>query len=113
MEFENDEIDMHESEKQRYKAIKKTGNYMEVNILIGAENEDVGDGLIAKTPIVSTEICNCGAQEIGCAYMSLIELAKTLEKKYPSACFAAKLAMSVENMGSSEHITVIRNDEED
>lgn len=112
MKFEDDEIDIHESEKQRYKAIKKTGNYMEVNILIGAESEDMGDGLIAKAPIVSTEICNCGAQEIGCVYMTLIELAKTLEKKYPSACFTAKLAMSVENMGSSEHITVIRNDKD-
>lgn len=113
MKFENNEMDMHELEEQRYKAIKKTGEYMEVNILIGTENEDMGDGLIAKAPIVSTKICNCGTQEIGCVYMTLKELAKTLEKKYPSACFAAKLAMSVEDMGSSEHITAIRNDEED
>lgn len=113
MKFENNEIDMQALEEQRYKAIKKTGEYMEVKILVGTENENVGDGLVAKAPIVSTEMCNCGAQEVGCVYMTLQELAKALEKKYPSACFAAKLAMSVEDMGSSEHITVIKDDKED
>lgn len=38
MEFHS--IDIPEMEKQRYQAIKRTGEYIELNILIGTEDDD-------------------------------------------------------------------------
>lgn len=98
MEFHS--VDVSEMEKQRYEAIKRSGEYMELNILIGAESDDLGGGLVSKTPVVSTHINNCGPQEIGCMYMTLRQLMKSMEKKYPKECYISKLAMQVEDMGS-------------
>lgn len=98
MEFHS--VDVSEMEKQRYEAIKRSGEYMELNILIGAESDDLGGGLVSKTPVVSTHINNCGPQEIGCMYMTLREIIKSMEKKYPMECYVSKLAIRVEDMGS-------------
>lgn len=98
MKFE--EIDIPEMERQRYESIKRTGEYMEVNILVGGENEELGEGLVSKMPVVSTCMRNCGPQEVACMYMTLQELVKKLRKDYPSECFAAEMSMRVEDAGS-------------
>lgn len=97
MEFHS--IDIPEMEKQRYESIKKSGEYMELNVLIGAESNDLGGGLVSKAPVITTHINNCGPQEIGCMYMTLREIIKSMEKKYPTECYVSKLAMRVEDVG--------------
>ena len=86
-------------EQQRYEKIKKSERYMEINVLIGRDDEDLGEGFIAKTPVVRTTIKGVGPKEVGCMYMTLHELIKSLEKEFPSACFAAKVCMRTENDG--------------
>lgn len=98
MEFHS--VNIPEMEKQRYEAIKKSGEYIELNVLIGTESDDLGEGLVSKAPIVSTHLHGCGPQEIGCMYVTLQQVLKTLEKKYPAECYVSKLAMRVEDMGS-------------
>ena len=98
MEFHS--VDIPEMKKQRYETIKRSGEYIELNILIGTESDDLGGGLVSKAPVVSTHINNCGPQEIGCMYMTLQQLIKSMEKKYPTECYLSKLAMRVEDMGS-------------
>lgn len=92
-------VDVPEMEKQRYDYIKNSGKYLETNILIGVENEDLGNGLVSNAPVISTHMCNCGSKEISCLYVTLNELIKSLEKKHPVECCAAKLFMHVNNLG--------------
>ena len=73
---------------------------MELDVLIGSDNEDLGDGFIVKSPVVSTTIKGVGAKEVGCMYMTLHELIKSLEKEFPSECFVAKLSMRAEHDGA-------------
>lgn len=96
-------VDIPEMEKQRYNCIKNSGKYLEMNILIGAENEDLGDGLVSKAPVISTHMCKCGSQEVGCLYVTLNELMKSLEKRYPMECCIAKLAMHVDDLGAVDN----------
>ena len=96
-------VDVPEMEKQRYDLIKNSGKYLEINILIGVENEDMGDGLVSKAPVISTHMCKCGSQEVGCLYVTLGELMKSLEKKYPMECYIAKLSMRVDNLGAIDN----------
>ena len=74
---------------------------MELDVLIGGEDEDLGDGFIAKSPVISTTIKGVGPKEVGCMYMTLSELLKSLEEEFPSECFAAKLCMRTENDGKA------------
>ena len=97
--FDDIDLNTHRMEQQRYEKIKKSNKYMELDVLIGGEDEDLGDGLIAKSPVVSTTIKGVGPKEVGCMYMTLHELIKSLEKEFPSACFAAKVCMRTENDG--------------
>ena len=97
--FDDVNLNIPRMEQQRYEKIKKSGKYMELDVLIGSDNEDLGDGFIVKSPVVSTTIKGVGAKEVGCMYMTLHELIKSLEKEFPSACFAAKVCMRTENDG--------------
>lgn len=97
--FDDMNLNIPRMEQQRYEKIKKSNKYMELDVLIGGEDEDLGDGLIAKSPVVSTTIKGVGPKEVGCMYMTLHELIKSLEKEFPSACFAAKVCMRTENDG--------------
>ena len=97
--FDDMNLNIPRIEQQRYEKIKKSNKYMEVNVLIGSEDEELGGGLICKTPVVSTTIKGVGPKEVGCMYMTLHELIKSLEKEFPSACFAAKVCMRTENDG--------------
>ena len=47
-----EDIDM---EKRRYAKIKASGEYLELNIIIGVEDdEDLGKGLVSKSPVICT-----------------------------------------------------------
>ena len=97
--FDDINLNIPRMEQQRYEKIKKSERYMELDVLIGSDDEDLGDGLVAKSPVVSTTIKGVGPKEVGCMYMTLHELIKSLEKEFPSACFAAKVCMRTENDG--------------
>lgn len=97
--FNDINLNIPRMEQQRYEKIKKSNKYMELDVLIGGEDEDLGDGLVAKSPVISTTIKGVGPKEVGCMYMTLHELIKSLEKEFPSACFAAKVCMRTENDG--------------
>ena len=98
--FDDTNLNIPRMEQQRYEKIKKSGKYMELDVLIGSDNEDLGDGFIVKSPVVSTTIKGVGAKEVGCMYMTLHELIKSLEKEFPSECFVAKLSMRAEHDGA-------------
>ena len=100
MKFDDMDLNIPRMEQQRYEKIKKSGKYMELDVLIGSDNEDLGDGFIVKSPVVSTTIKGVGAKEVGCMYMTLHELIKSLEKEFPSECFVAKLSMRAEHDGA-------------
>lgn len=97
--FDDINLNIPRIEPQRYEKIKKSNKYMELDVLIGGEDEKLGGGLICKTPVVSTTIKGVGPKEVGCMYMTLSELLKSLEEEFPSECFAAKLCMRTENDG--------------
>lgn len=98
--FDDINLNIPRMEQQRYEKIKKSNKYMELDVLIGDEDEDLGDGFIVKSPVVSTTIKGVGAKEVGCMYMTLHELIKSLEKEFPSECFVAKLSMRAEHDGA-------------
>ena len=98
--FDDINLNIPRMEQQRYEKIKKSGKYMELDVLIGGEDEELGDGLIAKSPVISTTIKGVGPKEVGCMYMTLHELIKSLEKEFPSECFVAKLSMRAEHDGA-------------
>ena len=95
--FDDVNLNIPRMEQQRYEKIKKSGKYIELDVLIGSDDEDLGDGFIVKSPVVSTTIKGVGAKEVGCMYMTLHELIKSLEKEFPSECFVAKLSMRAEH----------------
>lgn len=108
MEFYN--IDIPEMEKQRYNSIKKSGEYIELNILIGVEDEEE-NGVSAKSPVVSMCMHNCGPQEVACLYATLHAVSQILERKYPVECLMGKMGMRIENMGSVD--SSLEDDKED
>lgn len=106
-----DGMSIPEMEKQRYKKIKESNEYLEFNVLIGVKEEDMGNGRVIKSPVVSTAGRNCGAKEIGCLYMTLKAYMEQLRTDYPIECFVAEMAMHVEDAG---HTSITKyGDEED
>ena len=95
------EFDINEFELQRYDNIKQSGNYLEVNILIGCE-KDIIQGHTGNVPVVRTTMHNCGPEEVANLYASLQGLMTQLEKDYPLACLYAKTAMKVTAVKTTE-----------
>lgn len=91
------EFDIPEMEKQRYENIKKSGEYIELDILIGTESKSV-DGYTRKTPVISSCMQNCGLEEIASMYVVLKNMVELYEEKYPEACLFAKLTMNSSRM---------------
>lgn len=100
MEFHS--IDIPEMEKQRYKSIKATGKYIELNILIGVEDDiSLDEEVTTKSPVVTTCLHNCGPKEVACLYTTIQSVMKVLERKYPVECLLlSKIGISVEEIGS-------------
>ena len=108
MEFYN--IDIPEMEKQRYESIKKSGEYLELTILIGVENDVDKNGTTYKNPVVATHMCGCGAQEIASLYSTLQAFLKTLKERYPLECLLGDMLMNTESLNV---ITLDEDDEKD
>lgn len=98
--MELNDINIPEMEKQRYEAIKRTNKYLEMKILIGAENDKSECGMVSKTPVVKTDMHNCSSQEISFLYITLQSIIKSLEERYPKECLISKLTMEAQHMGS-------------
>lgn len=111
MEFYD--IDVPEMERQRYQSIKETGKYVELNVLIGVEEDEMDEDFSAKSPVVTTCMHNCSAKEVACLYVTLQSVLHILEKKYPLECLMGKLGMKVENMGTIDSSFTDDEDKED
>lgn len=100
MEFSN--LNIPEMERQRYKAIKASGEYVELNILIGVEDDiSLDEEVTTKSPVVTTCLHNCGPKEVACLYATIQSVMKVLERKYPVECLLlSKIGTSVEEIGS-------------
>lgn len=111
MKMEFHSIDIPEMEKQRYQAIKRTGEYIELNILIGTEEDDKENGISTKQPVVTTCMHKCGPKEVACLYATLNAVSKMLKEKYPLECLLSEIGMKIENLGSID--SSLNEDEED
>ena len=109
MKMEIHDIDVPEMEKQRYQSIKNSGEYAELKILVGVENDKSKDGVASKSPIVTTSMHNCGPEEIACLYVTLKTVLNTLKNRFPFACFMGETTMEVQNMGAID----LNKDEEE
>lgn len=105
-----DKIDVNKMEQQRYDNIKKKGEYIELDILIGTEKDDFG-GRKGKLPVVTTTMKDCGPEEIACLYATLQNLCEHFEKEYPMECMLSKLAMEVQHV-STVQTKIDRKNEE-
>lgn len=103
-------IDMCEMEKQRYDRIKKSGSYMELDILISGETEKF-DGHTGKMPVVTTCMHGCGPEEVANMYVVLKNMMEYYEKEYPVECALANLTMKCNHMGSVDQ--PLNNDKEE
>lgn len=102
-------IDMNEMEQQRYDAIKKSGKYLELDVLIGVEGDN-SDGKIWKMPVITTCMHGCRSNEISALYMILGSLREHLEEKYPMECIMADISMSSKHMSTIQ--TEIEHEED-
>ncbi len=101
-------------EKRRYAKIKASGEYLELNIIIGVEDdEDLGSGFVSKSPVVCIEGRSCGPKEIGCLYMTLKSYMDKLREDYPTECFVAEMAMHVEDVGHASITKIEHIDDEE
>ena len=90
-------IDFKEYEKQRRAEIKKSDQYLELNILISADEHD----LDKDAPIVTMEQHHCGPIEIAKLYAILTALQKELETSHPMECSYAKTHMKTSTVEAS------------
>lgn len=96
------DVDMFELENQRSEAIKKTGKYIELNIIIGAENDTSSDGSVGKYPVITTTMKGCGPKEVAGLYIALQGVEEQLEENYPIACMLSKLSMKIKHIDTLE-----------
>lgn len=105
------DVNMFELEKQRYEAIKNTGKYIELNVLIGEEDDVSSEKSVGKKyPIVKTTMIDCGEKEVARLYATLQGVIEQLEKDYPIACVLSKLTMKIRHVNTLE--TEINSEDE-
>ena len=103
-------ININEMEQQRYNAIKRKGEYVELDILIGVDDSEFR-GHTGKMPVVTTQIHGAGPTEIACMYATLNALVKQWEEDYPAECLYAKMCMNSQNVGTVQ--TEIKRDKKE
>lgn len=108
MEFN---VDMNALEKQRYDAIKKSGEYLEFNVLIPCEKEQHEDWN-GKMPVVTTCMHGAGPEEIANLYAVLCKMVEFYEKRYPAECLFAKLTIDCTRMADFDVPLDRKNEEE-
>lgn len=94
----NFNLNKNEMEQRRYNAIKKSGEYIELNILIGVK-QDKFDGHTGKIPVIQGTMKGCGSEEIANMYTVLQNLIEYYEETYPMECMLAKATMDCNRMG--------------
>lgn len=95
MEFSN--LDIGEMERQRYDSIKRTDKYLELNVLIGAEDDQLGTN-IGKIPVITVKARQISPDEIACMYVTLKELVRNYEQEYPEECALGLLKFNTSGM---------------
>ena len=103
------DINVPEMERQRYESIKNSGEYAELKILVGVENDKSKDGVASKSPIVTTSMHNCGPEEVACLYVTLKTALNSLRNRFPLECFMGEVTMEVQDMGAID----LNKDEEE
>ena len=96
------DIDIQGMEQQRYDTIKKSGKYLELNVLIGTEKQ-IHNEKEGTIPVISMEMRQCGPTEVSRLYSILHEVIKQLEQEYPAECIYAALKM---NTTTVNHIII-------
>lgn len=92
------DVEVNKLEQKRYDEIKKSGRYLELDVLIGAESEEY-KGRTGKMPVVTTCMHGCKSSEISALYMILGMIREHLEDEYPMECIMADIGMSAEHLG--------------
>ena len=90
MDYKDMYVDVDEFENQRYEAIKKSGKYIELQIIIGTEKETF-NGREGKMPVVKGCMHHCGPEEVGNMYVILKQMTEYYKEKYPMECAFAEL----------------------
>ena len=104
------DVDINEMERQRYNTIKKNGKYIEVNILVGAEDDVTYKGHKGRMPVIHTEMHNCSSKDISCMYLSLKTLLDDFKEDYPKECLLGEIMFNCHDLSS---VNLDTNDEEE
>lgn len=95
------EVDFEELQKQRADEIRNSGNYVEFNVLIGTENDEVEKELEEKgiagcrIPVIQTAVKgDAGSQEIAHLYITLRQFINDLIENYPAECIYGESAIT-------------------
>lgn len=94
----NIEMDLNGIERQRYKKIKESGQYLEFLTLIGVD--DMTGNKEGNMPIVQLMLHNCSGKEISMFYVSLKNIIKKLYEEHPMECALGDLGiLDCEDLG--------------
>lgn len=102
MDYKDMYIDVDEFENQRYEAIKKSGKYIELQIIIGTEKEVI-NGREGTLPVVKGCMHHCGPEEIGNMYVILKNMTDYYKRKYPLECTLAELTCDCNEVIDIQH----------
>lgn len=103
--------DTEKTEMQRYEEIKSTGEYLELNIIIGKQDILLPNGHRGKKPVIINNLRNIGSNEIGCMYTILAGLINYYEKEYPLESLVARQLLNTSDVSSI--VTPIEDDDEE
>lgn len=103
-------VKMDKGERKRYEDIKKSGSYLELDILIGPETE-LQDGSYGRMPVVSTNMYNCTREEISCLYSILKRLYEEYKEEFPSECTYAEEKLGMEKVGFIQTLSDLDTEE--
>ena len=106
-------VDIDGMEQQRYDAIKKSGKYLELDILIGADKEKDEHGNTVKMPVVTSVMHRIGSEEIANLYTILTQLKTYYEKEYPIECLLAGLTTNCSRMNCINTVKTVFEKEDE
>ena len=92
------EVDISAYEHARYQAIKDSGEYVELSILISGNNDDANSDL----PCVRTEMREANPEMVGKLYTSVKMYLDHLRKEYPMECLLAEFSHEAVTIGQVE-----------
>ena len=110
MEF--NDLDIEDLERQRYDSIKRSGKYLELNILIGTEDDEF-DATIGRVPVIATKARHISSEEIACMYITLKALVRKFEQEYPEDCALGLMKFNAGDMKSFTKFDSSNDDKEE